>query len=172
MSSTQADCEPKPVLLRSNTEYKQLFDHCYDSSSPICAGFSRDWDNWERADFFRVLDNWMDVTEAELILNKIYKLPKPVIPLAFLNAHECHLLFEAGSEYYYYDGADGHLYRCEGFADRDDFIKNFLVKGHTREIPWPDDGKAIGYETQWQQRDAKSAFVRRQRLVAKTAGKP
>ncbi|KAJ7603694.1 hypothetical protein DFH06DRAFT_1392743 [Mycena polygramma] len=141
----------KAFPLRFNPEYKQLFDHCYDATSPIGAGFSRDWENWQRIDFFKVRDSWMDVTEAELVLNKIYKLPKPIIPLAFLDAHDYHLLLEAGSEHYYLDGADGHLFQYETrFVDRDDFLENFLEKGHMKEIPWPEDAKAIGYETQWQ----------------------
>ncbi|KAJ7612929.1 hypothetical protein DFH06DRAFT_1344842 [Mycena polygramma] len=163
----------KVVSLRSNPKYKQLFDHCYDATSPIGAGLSRDWDNWQRIDFFKVRDSWMDVTEAELVLNKIYKLPKPIIPLAFLDAHDYHLLFEAGSEYYYLDGADGHLFQYETrFVDRDDFLMNFLEKGHMKEIPWPEDAKAIGYETQWQQREAKLDYVHKQQLAAQAADKP
>ncbi|KAJ6461577.1 hypothetical protein C8R47DRAFT_105983 [Mycena vitilis] len=164
--SSQADREP--VSLRPNPKYKQLFDHCYDATSPIGAGFSRDWDNWQCIDFFKVRDSWM--AQAELVLNKIYKLPKPIIPLAFLNAHDYHLLFEAGSEYHYLDGADGHLFQYETrFVDRDDFLMNFLEKGHMKEIPWPEDAKAIGYETQWQQREAKLDYMHRQQIAAQAA---
>ncbi|KAJ6461575.1 hypothetical protein C8R47DRAFT_1159266 [Mycena vitilis] len=161
--------ERNPVSLRFNPQYKQLFDHCYDAASPIGAGFSRDWDEWECIDFFRVRDTWLDITPAELHLNLIYKLPKPIVPLAFLNAHDYHLLFEAGAEYYYFDGADGHLFQYETrFGDRDDFLENFLEKGHMKKVPWPEDAEMIADATRAQQNAAKREHVRLQ-IASKAA---
>ncbi|KAJ7612927.1 hypothetical protein DFH06DRAFT_1147032 [Mycena polygramma] len=91
-------------------------------SSPIGAGFSREWDEWDCIDFFRLAPNIIISNETR-------------------------------------------------FVNRDDFLKNFLEKGHMKKVPWPDDAEMVEDETRAQQNAAKRKHVR-QELASKAGRGP
>ncbi|KAJ7662781.1 hypothetical protein DFH06DRAFT_1471529 [Mycena polygramma] len=158
----------KPYARRGDPTFSQLFDHCHTTTSRIAGGFSCDWEHWPCSDFFQVPGGiWTYVSEAEVILNKVYKLPKPIIPLAFHEGNDAHLLFEAGSEYYQYDGDNGYLWHYERkrFTSHTDFLANFLdtVKGQRQVIPQPEDFEAIEHAVQDEEDRAEAAEAARQR---------
>ncbi|KAJ7662777.1 hypothetical protein DFH06DRAFT_1128988 [Mycena polygramma] len=147
----------KPYARRGDPTFSQLFDHCHTTTSQIAGGFSCDWEQWPCSDFFQVPGGiWT-----------IYKLPKPIIPLAFHEGNDAHLLFEAGSEYYQYDGDSGYLWHYERkwFTSHTDFLANFLdpVKGQRQIIPQPEDLEAIEDAVQDEEDRAEAAEAARQR---------
>ncbi|KAJ6473396.1 hypothetical protein C8R47DRAFT_1145400 [Mycena vitilis] len=165
-SCTMSRETEKPYARRGDPTFSQLFDHCHTTTTQIAGGFSCDWEHWPCSDFFQVPGGgiWTYVSEAEVILNRIYKLPKPIIPLAFHEGNDAHVLFEAGSEYYQYDGDNGYLWHYErkSFISRDDFLANFL-KGKRQIIPQPEDYEAIENAVQDEEDMAEAAEAVRQR---------
>ncbi|KAJ6473386.1 hypothetical protein C8R47DRAFT_1076677 [Mycena vitilis] len=161
----------KPYACRGDPTFSQLFDHCHTTTSRIAGDFSCDWEHWPCSDFFQVPGGiWTYISESELILNRIYKLPKPIVPLAFHEGNDAHLLFEAGLEYYQYNGETGYLwhYERERFASRDDFLACFLdpVKGKRQMIPQPEDYEAIEDAVQDEEDRAEAAEAARQRRTS------
>ncbi|KAJ7662798.1 hypothetical protein DFH06DRAFT_1325150 [Mycena polygramma] len=102
-----------------------------------------------------------DKDQISISIARIYKLPKPIVPLAFHDGNDAHLLFEAGSEYYQYDGENGYLWHYERkrFSSRDDFLANFLdtVKGQRQIIAQPEDFEAIEDTVQTEEDEAEAA---------------
>ncbi|KAJ6471218.1 hypothetical protein C8R47DRAFT_746719 [Mycena vitilis] len=120
--------------------------------------FSCDWINWNYLSFFSVLPYWHNVTTAELVFNLQYKLPKPIIPLAYLRGlDEPHFAFEAGSEYYYYEGSTGQLrhYTAKGqFSSVEDFLSRFDTDGQYEVMESLKDPQAIADEIDEEQMKA------------------
>ncbi|KAF8139446.1 hypothetical protein K438DRAFT_2030561 [Mycena galopus ATCC 62051] len=104
--------------------------------------FSCDWENNLAGDFFAVTSFWHDLTEMDFFLRRIFKIPGPIRPLAFLDYYEPCILFEASGEYCYLDtGSNDYLIHYgHAFASPDEFLTAFIhrhtpLEGTVYEFP-------------------------------------
>ncbi|KAJ6471221.1 hypothetical protein C8R47DRAFT_1147534 [Mycena vitilis] len=142
------------------TAHNEFTKNCQEIAAPLSASFSCDWKNWDCLDFFEVPPTWTNMTEAEFVLNVLHKLPKPIIPLAFLPGNdEAHFAFEGGGNYYYYYGSNGEVwhYLPDQFSSREDFVRRLITDGKyvAKETPHND---AVMEKTDDEQRAAARAL--------------
>ncbi|KAF8128336.1 hypothetical protein K438DRAFT_1789558 [Mycena galopus ATCC 62051] len=124
--------------------------------------FSCDWENYIAEHFFAVSSYWHDLSEMDFFLRRIFKIPGPIRPLAFLDYYEPCILFEASGEYCYLDtGSNDYLIHYgHAFASPDEFLAAFThpdspLEGTVYKFPEDTEERyAVVYEEQVRRKEA------------------
>ncbi|KAJ7062236.1 hypothetical protein C8F01DRAFT_1136978 [Mycena amicta] len=104
--------------------------------------YSCDWDSWGHWNFLEVHDRWYDLSEMEFYVRRLAKVSGTIRPLAFLEAVDPCIVFEAAGKYYWLDTACSLIERFGGrWSSHDAFLAAFintdppLLKGAVHEFP-------------------------------------